>query len=215
MFRSKTFTTLAVLSLIALTGCKKNLYMTDGTNEYNTVTAHFVDSWNINSYSRAGDEVIGGIFTKGTLSLSYTPREAVFTFWVSDSYVDSKLADWKEKWPDLAVDEYKVISSGSWSISNSGEILYFNDMANSIDITGTGENFEGFYGAEQMKFVASESIGSDAGLAGMMARAATKKATGTEELFPKVLGQYNFEISGDGSIINITGLRSNAFNISK
>ena len=213
MFRSKTISILTIFALITITGCRQNLYMTDGTEEFNTVTQKFVGNWAIDNYSRSGDEVIGDIFTKGTLYLNFSPREAVFTFWVSDSYVDNNLADWKEKWPDIEVDEYMVISSGTWSISNSGEILYFNDMANSIDIKGSGENFEGFYGAEQMKFVASESVGSDAGLAGMMARAATKSATGTDVLFPRVLEQYNFDISEN--VINVTGRRENSFNISK
>ncbi len=213
MLRFNTISILIACSVISITGCRQNLYMTDGTEQFNTVTQKFIGTWDIDSYSRSGDEVIGDIFTKGALSLSFSPREAVFTFWVSDAFVDNNLADWKEKWPDIQVDEYMVISSGTWSISNSGEILYFNDMGNSIDIKGSGENFEGFYGAEQMKFVASESVGSDAGLAWMLARSVTKSATGTDVLFPKVLEQYNFDISEN--VINVTGRRENSFNISK
>lgn len=216
MLHSKTAKIINVATLIILAGCSsKNLYMSDGTNEFNSVTNKFVGNWNIDSYSRSGEETINSIFTKGTLSLDYASREAVFSFWVSDSYVNSKLADWKEKWPDLEISEYKVISSGAWSISKSGEILYFHDMANSVDIKGSGENFEGFYGYEQMKFTASENAGANSGLAGMMARAATKKATGTDVLFPKILEQYNFDLSENGKSIKVKGLRSNSFNISK
>lgn len=217
MIRSKTMQFLNVTALLLMTGCfsSKNLYMSDGTNEFNSVTKCFLGNWNINSYSRSGEEVINSIFTKGTLSLDHASREAVFTFWVSDSFVNSKLTDWKVKWPDLEVNEYKVISSGTWKISKSGEILYFEDMVNSIDIKGTGENFEGFFGSEQMKFTASEHVGSDAGLGGMLARAATKKVTGTEILFPKVFQQYNFEISPNKESINVKGINSNSFDIAR
>lgn len=203
MFAIKKWGWLLLLTVFVGCATQKNMYMTPKTAEYQKVTQNFMGKWSIVSHRIGDQNTLDRTFEKGMLDLDFQTRTAKFTFWVSDAYVGEKINDWKSEYPGLKVDEYKVISTAQWGISKSGEIIYFDNVKNSADIRGSGENFESFFQMEKTKFAASENVGKGGGLMGLAMNLATKSATGTQELFPQIPGQSNFNFSRNQQNVTI------------
>lgn len=184
------------------------------SNEYNTVTSRFIGEWEVLEYVVSGKNYFGDTYGKITKVFDFDSRQATITFCVSRSKIDEKLKDWKEQYPDLVIDEYKVVVSAYWKLSNSGEIIYLENPDPNLHITGSGSNFDGFYGWERTRFEASKAAGDavtdgGGGLLGMVASRVTKAATGTSDLFPKLMSQGNFDFSEDGNEVRIYTLGNN------
>ena len=196
---------LAIGIAIFFAGCapKVNQYMVQSTPEYSQVTQLFVGEWNVTSIRKDDQDQLKYPFQSGKLVMDFNSQRATLTLIVRQDYVDKKLIDWKQRWPNLEVNEYKVVSTADWKISDSGEILYFDNLKNTADVIGTGENFGSFYDFEKTKFAASENVGTDGGLMGLAMNMATKQATGSKELFPNLPSQVNFKFVNANKSINL------------
>lgn len=192
-------------TLMMVMGCaaSQNSYMVKNTAEYNDVTGPLSGHWAVVEYLDGGRNLLGTRYEKADALFDFDRLTATFSLWVSETYIAQKLLDWKQKWPDIRVDEYKINLTAHWAISDSGEILYFSDQAANIIIKGSGENFEGFYQWERTKFEAGKNIGKDGGLVGLAMGALAKKVTGTSDLFPPLLDQYNFSFSRDKRSVRV------------
>jgi len=188
---------IAFIIFTSLTSCSSNQYMIRNTDEYKDVTKHITGEWEIASHIIGNLDPFKKAFEKGTFSLSFTDRNAKFSFEVTKKYIDSQLDDWKKDYPDLKIDNYRVITKADWYVGKDGERIFFKRISNSVEIEGSGENFAGFFASEQAKYIASENIGKDNGFVGMMLNAATKEVTGTSELFPKIEKNYFLRIASD------------------
>ncbi|MGM0509009.1 MAG: hypothetical protein ACQERZ_07630 [Fusobacteriota bacterium] len=190
--------------ILAISGCSStNKYMVRDTDEYNKVTRKFVGGWTVTDYADSSTKYLGRTYEKVTAKFDFNSRMATFTYYISEAKISEKLVDWKEKYPDLKVDEYKVVLTSQWKISDKGEILYLDEQDPNIIIKGSGDNFEGFYGWERSKFEAGKNVGKDGGLAGMVMNKVAQSATGTSDLLPKLPSQFNFEFNKDGNNLRI------------
>jgi len=209
---------LAAAGLALLTfGCspKVNQYMVHQTPEYIAVTQQFVGLWQVDSVKDGDKDQMMTPFSQGSVALNFDTQMAKFTFTVSQAYLDAKLIDWQQKWPDLMVSEYQVVTTATWKISESGAILYFDGLKNTAEVTGSGENFDSFAAFEKTKFVASETVGAGGGLMGLAMNVATKAATGSKDLFPGIPSQVNFKFSADHHSVHLFDVFGATIDLSK
>ena len=171
--------------------------MIKNTPEYQNVTGQFNGKWAVTEYVNDNQNLLNTRYEKADAEFDFDRLSVKFMLWVSETYIDQMLLDWKQKYPDIKVDDYKINVTANWKLSDSGEILYFSDQQANIVIRGSGENFDGFYQWERTKFEAGKNIGKGSGLMGLAMGAIAKKATGTSDLFPPILGQYNFNFSNN------------------
>ena len=186
---------IALSLFVLLTGCSStNPYMTAGTEEYQSVTQQIIGEWRISYFEDNKKNVIGTKFADSKLDLDPETRVATFTFHLSRSTINSKLADWRAAFPGITVDSYAIIATAGWRVDSKGETVFFDPLDSEIDIKGSGNNFESFFGSETMKFEASKAAGDrdryGGGIGGLLQQqalgAATAKATGTEDYFIQV-----------------------------
>ncbi len=174
------------LPLLFVSCASVNKYMTLDTTEYQDVTKHILGKWNMTSFVKDDKEIIGNTFDGGTLDFDFTSKKATFTLHVSKEILAEKLVDWEQAYPGITVDSYDITITSVWHVDKNGETIFFDNSENNIIITGSGENFEGFYGFERSKFEASKSArssNSDLGAAGLFLGAAVTAATGTNDFF--------------------------------
>lgn len=191
--------------MVMLMGCaaSQNNFMIKNTVEFNSVTGPLSGHWALVEYLKGDANLLGSRYEKGDVVFDFDRLTATLSLWVREGYIAEKLLDWENQYPGIKVDEYKINLTARWRINDSGEILYFSDQNANIVIKGSGENFEGFYQWERTKFEAGKNIGKDSGLMGLAMGAIAKKVTGTSDLFPPLLGQYNFSFSKDKTRVRI------------
>ncbi|OQY09579.1 MAG: hypothetical protein B6I28_02780 [Fusobacteriia bacterium 4572_132] len=212
----KFFLLTFVLILLSLSGCKStNKYMVRDSKEYDKVTRNFVGEWATTKYSVKSSDLLDTTYEKITANFDFNSKIAKFTYLVSEGKLAEKLLDWKAKYPDLVIDEYKIVTTSPWSINEKGEILYFSEPKTNIIIKGSGTNFQGFYDWEKTKFEAGKNIGKGGGLMGLVANKIAKTATGTSDLFPKLDSQFNFNFSKDRRNITIYSISKTNIKLSK
>jgi hypothetical protein len=189
--------TLLILSIsLALIGCgSANKYMIRDTDEYNTITKKVSGQWGFTKWLKQGNNQLDNPFEKAIVNFDFDAAKATWTFFCSQSYVSGKLADWKQKFATIKVDEYKVIITSKWEVSDEGEVIKISGETGNIAINGSGDNFNDFMALERSKFEASKSAGSGGGLMGMAVGAMTQAATGTSDLFFKLEAFYSFNFS--------------------
>ena len=201
-----SFISIFAIFFVFLFGCGSNKYMIRDTKEYGNVTRYFIGNWAVAEYKVSSNNLLDTTFDKIAIEFDFATRTAKFTFWVSEGKLAEKLIDWKKKFPNLEITEYKIVVTTQWRISESGNILYFDEQKPNLVIKGSGENFEGFYTWERTRFEAGKNIGKDKGLAGMLMNKAAKVATGTNDLFPHIPSQSNFRFSKDKRFLSIRSI---------
>ncbi|MBB5022014.1 hypothetical protein [Desulfurispira natronophila] len=191
--------------VVTLAGCGgKNLYMEQGTLEFESTTQQMEGDWTITSYLAGEEDKFKSTFGKASLSMDFLTRKAEWTFAARDAVVADKLITWRQKYPGIDVTEYKIVITGTWKVNDDGVSMVFNDdEEHELVIRGSGENFEGFYGWEVMKFETGKSAGDavgarQGGLMGLAAGALAKQVTETSDFFVSMKGNYTFEFS-DGN----------------
>lgn len=164
--------------------------------------------WNIKEYTNNDIEYIPDIYSKGILNIDKDTETIQMDFFVSEQTISEKLLDWKAKWPDLVIDTYKIAITAKIRYSGKDKISLI-DIDTNIIITGSGENFEGFYAFERSLFEMTKSTQSNS-LVGGMVNNAVSKAAGTKNLFPVIFDELEYSLDGDS--LTITGKDSNLFN---
>lgn len=207
---------LFLLVLSVMFGCSSsNRYMVEQTPEFERVTIHFTGKWSLNAYEDGKSSLLKHPYRKADMTFDVASRKATMDIWVSEVVLQDKLNDWKEKWPDLSVEDYKIILTADWRLSKKGDILYLENQNVNLDIKGSGENFESFYNWERSKFKSSKSAGSGGGLAGMALGGLAKMATGSGDLFPKIREQYNFEFNKQNQSLRLFSMGKSRLSMSK
>ncbi len=198
---------LILILAFSFVGCSStNLYMEKGTEEYKSLTEILdQNEWDLDGESVVGvvntpgsGELLSSKFESATSDFNFDSHTATFVFVVQSEFIESKLDDWQKDYPDLTVDMYTIEIDAIWHISESGEILYIDDVNPRIILEGSGENFEGFYTWERSKFEMSKSASDVGGLAGLASGLIAREATGTSDFFVRVEGQYNIKATEDG-----------------
>lgn len=162
-------------------------------------------TWTLERFDSNKANVIGAAFDSGTLQLDISKRRATFVFELARSTIDAKLADWKKDYPDLNIDSYKIISIATWNVDKEGETIFFEAEDSDIEITGSGANFEGFFGWEMSKFAMTKSAKQSGGLLGGLMGAALAATTNTEDYFIKpdfAVGYWVQDFSSAGFVLN-------------
>ncbi len=182
--------------------------MVQETNEYNSVTHKLIGNWGISTLKFDGSNVLKTIYEKGTANFDFTTRTAKFTLRVAEGKLTDKLLDWEKKFPDIKIDEYKIVYLANWLVSEDGKTLLLNSPEVDLVIKGSGENFEGFYAWEKTKFNVAKSM-DDGSLLGSALGSLAKSATGTSDLFPDFEDSYKiYNISKDGKSVKLTNGKS-------
>ncbi|MCK4417903.1 MAG: hypothetical protein KAV99_07020 [Candidatus Latescibacteria bacterium] len=207
------FSISVILMIIACASTNK--YMIKASSEFGDVTKHFIGEWAVTSYEAGGNNLLDNPYEKAKVTFDFDTRKVKYEIWVSETYLSEKMLDWKKKYPDLKVDEYRINLTADWNIGKGGEILYIDNKIVNLVLKGSGENFEGFYGWERTKLEATKSVGKGGGLAGLAASFAAKKVTGTSELFPPISSQYNFRFAKDKRHVRIYSITKNTLNLAK
>lgn len=204
------------LVLLTLAGCKSvNQYMVKDSNEYKKTTQNFVGDWAVTDYSIKSSNLLDSTYEKITVNFDFDSSVAKLTYYISEGKLSEKMLDWKTKYPDLKVDEYKVVITTPWKVSSKGTILYFNDQKQNLVINGSGKNFQGFYEWEKAKFEASKNVGKDSGLGGFLMNKAIKSATGSKDLFPKLNDQFNFNFQEKNRYLTIFSMKKTKITLKK
>lgn len=215
-FKKLSFFSLMIILIFSIISCSStNNYMVKDSNEYNKVTRNFVGNWAVSDYQMDSENFLDTTYEKIEAEFEFTSRNAKFSYWVSETKLSEKLIDWKEKYPDIDISEYKIIITSSWKLDDDGEILYLDNQNPNIVIKGSGENFEGFYEWERAKFEAGKNVGKDGGLAGFVLNKVAKEATGTGDLFPKLPSQNNFNFSNENRYLHLYFLGNKHIKLSK
>jgi hypothetical protein len=165
--------------------------------------------WNIAEYKHNDDILIPNVYEKGIAYLDFDTKTLKLEFYVSEQTISEKLLAWKEKWPDLTVDTYKIVVSAKLSSLSTDKNLSLEEKDTNIIITGSGENFQSFYDFERSKFEMSKATDSGGIMGGLINKAATA-ATGTKDLFPVIFDNLDYTLSGN--TLTITGKDSNMLN---
>jgi hypothetical protein len=152
--------------------------------------------WNIRVYKNNYDVLIPNVYEKGIASFDFDTKSLKLEFYVSEQTISEKLLAWKEKWPDLTVDTYKIVVSARVSSLSSDKNLSLEEKDTNIIITGSGENFQSFYDFERSKFEMAKATESGGVMGGLINKAATT-ATGTKDLFPVIFNNLNYTLSGN------------------
>lgn len=196
------YTMLAVLFIIGVTGCgSKNKYMIRDTKEYNKVTKNFIGTWNANSFN----SLIGDVYENVTMEFDFDTRTMKMSCKLSETILADKMLDWKEQYPSVKVDEYKVLVTGKWAIDSSGKEISFPENTFTVVIKGSGENFESFYAWEKTKMEATKAASKKmgGGLLGKMAQKGLQKGTGMKNYFPPFPESAKFDFSKSANTVNI------------
>jgi major membrane immunogen (membrane-anchored lipoprotein) len=185
-----------LVTLFLLSNCSStNKYMVSGTNEYQEVTSKLIGTGAVTQYRVDGTNLLKSKYEKMTASFDFSTRTAKFTIWVAEGKISDKLLDWKEKFPGIKVDEYKITYTAEWSVSEDGKNLKLMNPETDLVIKGSGENFEGFYAWEKSKFNMAKAS-DDGSLLGSALGSLTKAATNTGDLFPEFSEEYKINING-------------------
>jgi len=196
-------------------GSAANNYMVRGTPEYQKVTEKLAGQWAVASYKveSGSRELLGGSFEKAQVDYDFATGRAKYSFWVGEGKLPEKLLDWQKEFPGIQVNEYKVVATAPWFVHKDGGTLELGEVDYALALTGSGDNFEGFYGWERTRFEAaksaeaagSQSSGGLGGLAafaaGKLADKAVKSATGTSDLFVDVAAKNTFRFNDDGGVL--------------
>jgi hypothetical protein len=216
MFMKKLFViSFMLLCFIGANAKKKpNPYQTKGTKEYEAVTAKLIGQWNISSFTSKGNEKIGGdLYDKATVEFKEFNESgdggvAIFCFTINKSIVDKRIASRNKNETTIVVDSYQIISRTDYRINDSGDIIYFENQANSVDIKGSGEKFGTFNDLEGV-FVQSQSSMKNTGGLANLAGAKLLKTVSETDFVPNIPGQVNYKNLTDNSVDFVTIFKVN------
>ncbi len=184
-----------VTTIFLLSNCSStNQYMINGTDEYQEVTSKLLGAAAVTDYEVDGTNLLRKKYEKMIVNFDFPTRTAKFSIWVSDGTISDKLIDWKEKFPGIKVDEYKITYSAEWKVSEDGKELKLINPETDLVIKGSGENFDGFYAWEKSKFNMAKAS-DDGSLLGSALGSLTKAVTNTSDLFPEFSEEYNIKIN--------------------
>lgn len=186
-----------------LNGCgSSNHYMIKNTDKWQKVTSNFEGQWEFTEFKEGNIDRLAAPFETAKITFDFNSRKSLIQLRVSDTYVQNKLQDWHEKWPDLVVDDYIVLVHTSWHVDKGGDLVLLTGKEFDLKIAGRGSNLEGFQGWEKSKFATGANAGAGGGLGGLAMSLAAKTATGTSELIPYIPERYEFRfVDGGNSLI--------------
>ncbi|MCG5549383.1 hypothetical protein [Halorhodospira halochloris] len=181
--------------------------MIEDTPEFQSVTEKLTGTWVAESYQTEDEDLFSSTFDRASVTYDFSTRNVEWTFQIRDELLEEKLTDWRKEFQGIDVTDYKIVITSNWRVNSDGQsILVDGDEDHELLISGSGNNFEGFYGWEMTRFEAAKAAGDIAaggggGLAslaaGAAASAAAKQATGTSDLFLSMTNNYTFELSND------------------
>ena len=184
---------------------RKNPYMTEGTEEYKSVTSKVIGSWDVSSYIRDDrGEQVGPIYRGGTVEFKEPERagrrgQVVFEFMLNDSIVKYRVNKFREDNPSFEVDKYSVVFTGAWDVyKKEPDLIRFsmNDEME-LEITGSADEIEDFKDGEEGALFGMKAMGAMGGIGGFVAQKATESATGTNDMKAEIPYQIKFLVEGD------------------
>jgi len=193
-----------MICFINVNGQKANPYQTKGTKEYEEVTSKLLGQWTISSFSSNGKEKIGDLYDKAIVEIKDFDEKgkggvATFRFTVKRDIIDNRIAIWNKKETTITIDSYEVISNVDYNINNKGDIIYFENQANSVEIIGGGEQLENFQ-AKENAFIQSQSSMKNSGGVRNLAGAQLLKSVSGTDFVPTIPGQVNYKDLSDKSV---------------
>ncbi len=197
----------AIIGIFISSCSSSNPYMTKSTDEYQTVTNKLLGEWGVTGYKVDGKEMLHNKYSKMKADFDFLGRTVQFDIWVADGTISDKLLDWKEKFPGIKVDEYKISYTAGWYVTEDGKNLVLTNPNTDLVIKGDGENFTGFYNWEKSKFNAAKSM-DDGSLLGSALGSLAKSATGTSDLFPEISDSYKIVNIKDNFVLLRNGQNS-------
>ena len=197
----------AIIGILITSCSSSNPYMTKSTNEYQTVTHKLLGDWGVTEYKVDGKEMLHNKYSKMKASFDFLNRTVRFDVWVAEGTISDKLLDWKEKFPGIKVDEYKITYTAVWFVTDDGKNLKLTHPNTDLVIKGDGENFAGFYNWEKSKFNAAKSM-DDGSLLGSALGSLAQSATGTNDLFPEFSDSYKIAKIKDNYVLLREGQNS-------
>lgn len=195
--------TFMMFFIVGLIGCggSKNQYMIKETKEYNKITKNFIGKWTAMKYN----SLLGEVYETVTVDFDFDTRLIKMSCKMSETVMADKMLDWKEKWPNIVVDNYKVVMTAKWVVSSTGEELAFTDIVYTVVINGTGDNFESFYVWEKTKMEGAKAMNKaiGGGLFGKIAQKGMQKGTKTRNFFPPFGTFAKIEFSKDRNSVTL------------
>ena len=209
---------LALLTFFGAYGQKKNPYHTPGTKEYTEVTSKLLGTWNIQSFSKQGDEKIGTTYAKATVEFQEFDSKgrnsiATFRFTLPQKTVEERIESWNKKETTLVVDQYVVVATVEYKISPKGVLVYCENQMNHPEITGSGSQLENFIGTETA-FISSQSAMKQSGGLGNLATAQLLKSVSGTNFAPSIPTQINYKNLTDDSV-EFIGLQKLSIKLTK
>lgn len=212
--KTKIFKNSILLALIALfliqadgnAAPKKNPYHNEGTPEYEQVTAKLIGEWNIESFMKKKDELMGVTYEKATVEFGYIGNnerwgEATFRFYIARSIIDERIAPIKKNDDEvLTVDSYVVVTTVKYRIHKKGKLIYLEDQMNLPEIEGSGTELEKFRGLESSLLATQAAMSNSGGLDNMIGAQIMKQASKTD-FVPAIPTQINYEDLTDNGVV--------------
>lgn len=197
-----------MICFINVNGQKANPYQTKGTKEYEEVTSKLIGQWTISSFSSNGKEKIGDLYDKAIVEIKDFDEKgkggvAIFRFTIKRDIIDNRIAAWNKKETTITIDSYEVICNVDYNINNKGDIIYFENQANSVVIIGGGEQLENFQAKENAFIQSQSSMKNSGGLKNLAGAQLLKSVSGTD-FVPKIPGQVNYKDLSDTSVDLVT-----------
>lgn len=203
--------TIILIFSISITSvfAKKNPYMVKGTEEYKNVTEKVIGNWEITSYVRNDrGEQISDIYKKATLELLFDNNKrnnVVWKFYLSDSVVQARSTDDREKDSTLKIDNYILIFNGKWDIYDKEPNLFRFTMDDNpeIEIMGSGNTIKDFESGQNALLGGTNALKNISGPAGFIASKAAKSKTGFNDIIAQF--PYKAEFAIEGNDIDLKG----------
>ncbi len=188
---------------------KKNPYMVRGTEEYKNVTEKVIGNWEITSYVRDDrGEQITGIYKKAALELLFDDNKrnnAVWKFYLSDSVVQARSKDDREKDSTLKIDNYILLIKGKWDIYDKEPNLFRFTTGEEpeIEIMGSGNTINDFASGQNALLGGTSALKNISGPAGFIASKAAKSKTGFNDIIAQI--PYKAEFTIKENVIDLKG----------
>lgn len=166
----------------------KNPYQTVGTKEYQDFTAKLIGQWTVASFSIGGDEQIGTVYEKAKVEFKEFDEKgvaatAVFRFTLKKDIVDSRFEEWNKRWnkkgEPVSIDSYDLISTVEYKIEKKGDIIYFDNQSNNVEIVGKGDPLESFQIKESAFIKTQSDMKNSGGVGNLVGAKLLKSVTGT------------------------------------